>query len=62
MTTTPVRNNFWIFLVGGFIELTIGLGISLFIGLTQSKMIGLVLATGFFISANFMFFMAYKRR
>lgn len=62
LMTTPTRNNFWIFLVGGFLELTVGLGVSLFIGLTQSKMLGLVLATGFFLTANFMFYMAYQRR
>lgn len=60
--TKPVRNNFWIFLIGGFVELTVGLAVSLYIGLTQSQMIGLVLATGFFVSANFMFYMAYQRR
>ncbi len=60
--TTPARNNFWLFLVGGFVELTIGLALSLFVGLTQSWIWGLVLATGFFITANFMFFMAYQRR
>lgn len=48
--------------MGGFLELTIGLGVSLFIGLTQSKLLGLVLATGFFLTANFMFYMAYQRR
>lgn len=53
--------NFWIFVIAGVIELIVGLGTSIYISMTQSWTLGIVLALGFFMSANMMFMIAYKK-
>lgn len=53
--------NFTLFVFAGLLELVVGLGFSIFIGLTHSWLYGLLLAGGFFISANLMFLLAWRK-
>ena len=53
--------NFWIFVFAGVLELIVGLGMAAFVGMTNSWTLGLLIACGFFVSANVMFVFAFKK-
>ncbi|HEY9843240.1 MAG: hypothetical protein ACAI44_10270 [Candidatus Sericytochromatia bacterium] len=53
--------NFRMFILAGALELLLGLGFSVFVGLTHSWVYAAIIAVGFFISANVMFMIAYKK-
>lgn len=55
------RRNFWLFLAVGLLDLGVGLGVSIYVGLSHSWQIALVLAIGFFVSANLMFYFAFQK-
>ena len=53
--------HFWIFIIAAGIELLVGLGVSVWVGMSHSWLYAALLAVGFFISANVMFMIAYKK-
>lgn len=55
------RRNFWLFVMVGVLDLLIGLGVSVYIGLSQGWLLGMILALGFFMSANLMFYFALQK-
>ncbi|MBF2052431.1 MAG: hypothetical protein IGS03_03075 [Candidatus Sericytochromatia bacterium] len=55
------RRNFWLFLMVGVLDLLIGLSVSVYIGLSQSWLLAMILALGFFMSANLMFYFALQK-
>lgn len=55
------RRNFWLFVMVGVLDLLIGLGVSVYIGLSQGWLLAMILALGFFMSANLMFYFALQK-
>ena len=53
--------NFLKLIFFGVLDLFVGLAVSLYIGITQSWLLGFVLALGFFVSANVLFYAAYRK-
>ena len=53
--------NFWMFLFAGLLELLLGLGFSVYVGLSHSWAYAALIALGFFVSANVMFMIAFKK-
>lgn len=53
--------NFWLFIFVGLLDLILGLGLAIYTGISQSWLLGGIIALGFFCSANFLFYMAYKK-
>lgn len=55
------QRNFWLFLGVGFVDLIVGLALSVYTGLSHSWFLAGILGVGFFASANLMFYLAYKK-
>lgn len=53
--------NFWLLIFIGVLDLLCGLVLSIYVGLSQSLFLGAILAMGFFVSANTLFYFAYRK-
>lgn len=53
--------HFWIFVLAGALELCLGLGFSIFVGMSHSWLYAMIIALGFFVTANILFMIAFKK-
>lgn len=53
--------NFWLFIIIGVLDLVVGLGMSVVVGMSHSWALAMLLGVGFFLTANLMFMLAMKK-